>query len=507
MSGTSTRRTALAAALLLGVGLLALAPAAPAATFVDVDPTISGSGTITTSADNRVCVAVDRPNGATTACGLSLVPVGIPPTTITVTATPQSLPAGHWTFVRWSGGPCDTSASPVCTVTGNGNAMTAIFEDHTGPTITSPTVTYSTVEDRKATVSWAANEPLGGTTCAVDDGAAAVCGPEREAFTLPEGSHTVVVRGTDRSGNVGSATVPVRIVDTTIVGAPAAVSNVTSPTFAFTSVLGTSFECRVDAGAYAPCGTKGLDGRASAVVGPLADGTHALGVRAKDGGDQDPVPATFTWRIDTVAPKVTLDPDTGPREGALRTATRETFAFSADEAGSTFECRLDAARFAPCASGVVVRGLKPRAHRFEVRPVDPAGNVGAAVARRWTVASPRIAGTVGVSATAGRRSTRITRLVVKGVPAAATVRLVCAGGGCPKALKGKGRTTKKTKKPGTVTLTELVRPALRPGATLTITLAKTGATSTVTVVTVRTGTRPSVTTRCRPSGATKPTAC
>ena len=93
-----------------------------------------------------------------------------------------------------------------------------------------------------------------------------------------------------------------------------------------------------------------------------------------------------TWTVDTVAPTATLDPTSGPGEGALQAVNKETFRFTASEAG-TFECRLDTAAFAPCDTGILLERLTAGAHTFEVRVVDRAGNVGAAAARSWVVAA------------------------------------------------------------------------------------------------------------------------
>ena len=98
------------------------------------------------------------------------------------------------------------------------------------------------------------------------------------------------------------------------------------------------------------------------------------------------MPVVRTWTVDTVAPTATLDPTSGPGEGALQAVNKETFKFTSSEIG-TFECRLDCAAFAPCDTGIVLERLTAGAHRFEVRAVDRAGNVGAVAARNWTVAA------------------------------------------------------------------------------------------------------------------------
>jgi len=51
------------------------------------------------------------------------------------------------------------------------------------------------------------------------------------------------------------------------------------------------------------------------------------------------------------------------------------FKFVSDEAGSTFECKLDNKPFKSCTSPRTVKRLDEGKHRFRVRAVDAAGNL------------------------------------------------------------------------------------------------------------------------------------
>lgn len=79
----------------------------------------------------------------------------------------------------------------------------------------------------------------------------------------------------------------------------------------------------------------------------------------------------FAQRFEFTPPDTTIlsgpDPDT--------TATSATFTFASTEAGSTFECRLDAAAFAACTSPKSYTGLPLGAHTFQVRAIDAALNI------------------------------------------------------------------------------------------------------------------------------------
>lgn len=67
-------------------------------------------------------------------------------------------------------------------------------------------------------------------------------------------------------------------------------------------------------------------------------------------------------------------------------ANPSTFTFFSDNPSATFECSLDAAAFAPCASPVSLTGLALGAHTYEVRAVTPDGQVDATPASyTWTI--------------------------------------------------------------------------------------------------------------------------
>jgi CSLREA domain-containing protein len=58
------------------------------------------------------------------------------------------------------------------------------------------------------------------------------------------------------------------------------------------------------------------------------------------------------------------------------------FKFTATEAGSTFQCKLDGKPFKPCRSPKTYKKLKPGKHVFKVRAIDRAGNVDPTPAKR-----------------------------------------------------------------------------------------------------------------------------
>ena len=111
-------------------------------------------------------------------------------------------------------------------------------------------------------------------------------------------------------------------------------------------------------------------------------------MRATDAaGNTDATPASRSWTVTVSPPPDTTPPDTtitGGPTGTV-TATTASFTFTATET-ATFQCRLDGAAFAACASPQGYTGLAAGAHTFDVRATDAAGNVDATPASStWTI--------------------------------------------------------------------------------------------------------------------------
>ena len=87
---------------------------------------------------------------------------------------------------------------------------------------------------------------------------------------------------------------------------------------------------------------------------------------------------------DTTAPVTTIT--AAPANG---TATTASVAFNSNEAGSTFQCKLDSAAFAACTSPKAYSALGYGSHTVSVRAIDAAGNIDATPAvATWTVSAP-----------------------------------------------------------------------------------------------------------------------
>jgi hypothetical protein len=86
-----------------------------------------------------------------------------------------------------------------------------------------------------------------------------------------------------------------------------------------------------------------------------------------------------------------VSPQTAITAGPSGTVTNRDagFSFTSSEAGSSFQCKLDAAAWGSCASPRGYSAVADGLHNFSVRATDPAGNVDPTPdTRAWTVAVP-----------------------------------------------------------------------------------------------------------------------
>jgi hypothetical protein len=229
---------------------------------------------------------------------------------------------------------------------------------------------------------------VAGFQCALDGAVFADCASPLALSGLRDGSHSFQVRAFDTAGNV-DATPATRVwrvetsaPDSRFDGGPPPVTNETSATLTFSSPDGdvAGFQCALDVAAFAACASpRSLSG--------LLEGSHSFQVRAVDAaGNVDASPAARVWRVDTTPPDTRIDDGPPP----VTTASVASLAFSSPDADAVgYECALDGAAFAGCASPLALSALSVGSHGFEVRAVDLAGNTDpTAAAASWRFAAP-----------------------------------------------------------------------------------------------------------------------
>jgi hypothetical protein len=167
--------------------------------------------------------------------------------------------------------------------------------DSVGPTAVITQTPGNPTSSRTATFGFSANE-AGSFACELDGLGFGPCGSPATYEGLGDGLHRFTVKPTDTLGNPGVSAAFSWWVDgtapeTTVASAPAARTTTVSATFTFSANEPSSFECKLDAGAFAPCSSpKTHTG--------LTRAAHSFEVRAIDAaGNVDATPAVHRWTI------------------------------------------------------------------------------------------------------------------------------------------------------------------------------------------------------------------
>ena len=239
----------------------------------------------------------------------------------------------------------------------------------------------SPTTDRVATFEFIAEveppDPPGATFECALDGADFVPCTSPYTITVPEpavGAHVLMVRAVDLDGNADptpdiyewliegppDTTAP----ETFFVAGPPAVTPRFDALVTFTSdEVSVEFECSIDGGPFEGC-------EATVELTDLEPGPHSVAARAIDlAGNVDETPASYSWLVSD--PPNTTITSTPPNPSAGTTAL---FSFTADQAGSRFECNLDGSEWANCSSPQLVQFPDPEElegdHVFQVRAVN-----------------------------------------------------------------------------------------------------------------------------------------
>jgi hypothetical protein len=437
-------------------------------------------------------------------------------------------------FRGWSGVNCARALDDVCAFTVGFRetlAVNARFVDVAPPLVTLgqlPAATRGPLQ-----LSATATDNVGVTSVSFDAGGVSVpatlsAGVWTATVTPPDGVTTISATAADAAGNHSTKAVDVRIDNS----APAIDLSGPADGAAFGPGSSQSWGLGVsDAGGLAnvacsvvPAGAPPAFGACTAAdhhdVSGLGDGAYVFAVEATDAvGNAAQIARSFA--IDSTAPVSSIVSGVG--DGGTTTATSLTWDFAASELGVTYACRvypaaLTPGAFAPCSgpSSHTAAGFSPGVYSFEVRATDAVGNVEATPLKRtFTVLAPAILAArpnptgdgirilvrlTFAFANSTKKSTKLTSLVLKDVPPGSTVTASCRKSCARKSFK-------KTRASGTVSLKPLLSKPLKVGTLITITVSKPGAISAVKILKIRPRKSPTITTRCQPEGATKPSTC
>jgi hypothetical protein len=107
------------------------------------------------------------------------------------------------------------------------------------------------------------------------------------------------------------------------------------------------------------------------------------GLIRPDGTNKLSYSAYKAFSAETTPPSVNIT--SGPAAGSFIKDPTPTFAFSSNEAGVSFACRIDSGAFRDCRSPHTTATLSNGPHTLYVKAIDPAGNESATRSRPFTV--------------------------------------------------------------------------------------------------------------------------
>ncbi len=234
------------------------------------------------------------------------------------------------------------------------------------------------VETDAATFRLASNEQGATFMCRIDARPWAPCDATVTFSSLAEGNHSFVAGAVDRAGNVDPSNASRFFEVRTVPGVPALQATgfgTQTPTFTFSAVRASSFQCRFDDVAFAACSSASSHTPAR----PLKAGPHRFEVRGiGPTGKLGPVAAWNFSVSDTTPPETTIV--SGP-EGSVPLGPVE-FQLESNEDGVAFWCKLDASEWARCSASVSYNDLAEGAHAFQAVAIDSAGKTDPTPAQR-----------------------------------------------------------------------------------------------------------------------------
>jgi len=263
------------------------------------------------------------------------------------------------------------------------NSSAIVEAPCTGPATTIDSKPANPTKSTGASFTYHSTPTGASFECKLDAGAFEPCPASGVEYAGPlaEGSHTFQVRGRGAGEVLGAAASYGWRIDTTPPAAtidshPADPSPGASAAFAYhSSESGSTFECSLAAegaaDSFSTCPSTGK------TYTGLADSRYAFAVRATDPAGNQGSAASFEWTVDNSLADTT-PPETTILSGPPVPSESSTAAFSykSNEPDSSFECELDGAGFSACpAAGASYGGLADGPHSFEVRAIDPSGNV------------------------------------------------------------------------------------------------------------------------------------
>lgn len=279
-----------------------------------------------------------------------------------------------------------------------GEATYAWIIDTVAPTATITQKPNNPSNVKSPTFAFSASESAS-FQCKLDGDNFAACSSPK-TYNLADGAHAFTVKATDAAGNTGEADyswlLETNLPIVMLTQRPTDPTKSSSATFAFeASKVNATLWCSLDGESFAEC-------LSLKTYSNLSDGSHTFAVKAVDSAG-NPGPATiYTWTIDTVGPTAAIN----QKPGDPTNSRSASFEFAASETTATFQCKLDDAAFASCATPQAFGNLADGRHTFVVRASDALSNLGPETVYAWTIETraPAVAVTSGPAALASSTS-------------------------------------------------------------------------------------------------------
>jgi hypothetical protein len=259
----------------------------------------------------------------------------------------------------------------------------------------------ATTASTAASLRFTSDEAGSSFECLIDDGDWGPCSSPKAYAGLAGGAHTFMVRAIDAAGNQDPTpatttwTIDTTVPDVTLVNpADGSATNDTTPGLDGSAGMAVGDSSTVTVRVYRPVAgapdelveslntTRTAGGSWSVNANPaLPEGDYIVRAEQLDDASHLGTSAAHSFRVDTTAPSTFFT-----QAPPSATGGSASFRFGSNDAGATFECRVDGGAWTACSSPEVVSGMSAGSHTFQVRAVDDAGNADSTpTSITWTV--------------------------------------------------------------------------------------------------------------------------
>ncbi len=263
--------------------------------------------------------------------------------------------------------------------------------DQTAPILTLNLAPSSLTSSQRSRFEFSAIDSFTGVasySCQIDSVTTVDCSEFFETTLNRHGTHQFKVTATDGVGNTSDPTsftwnLDLKAPNLTILEKPSDITKEKTALFRFEGMDDGSpisqFSCSLDGSSMESCNS------GSRSYPNLNDGVHVFNVKGRDTVGHWSTVAAYSWRIDTVAPTLSLD----ERPDAITSSTSAQFTFNyADTNGSGIKeilCSVDGGTPANCSAGLNLSSLAPGNHAITATTEDFAGNSSAPLDFSWSI--------------------------------------------------------------------------------------------------------------------------